>query len=338
MDERSKQIKNAESEFNKGWTLSLKAFDTDALKCFHCALEIQEHWLGKNHTSTAKTYYQIASCLHNQKRFQESLVFHRRAYEAWNNGKNEAQCTSYAQQTLMGIEEALKALGMNEESVTEYLDGLELAVEKRKSGKLYHERHDYEQATLEYEMALALHESAVGQYHPDTADLYCDLARVLHDLGDHQDAIEKYQMAAMIYRTSLGENHPTVAKLSCEIAEIHLRSDDGDLDVAEILFEDAYNIYSESLGRSHPDTVRAFSCLCAVRKEKPQSSSNMLALTEEASERSQDLEEILLCGCCQVNEFSGDPSSDCAPVMSRACGHSICKSCVQRLKTSKCPL
>lgn len=39
----------------------------------------------------------------------------------------------------------------------------------------------------------------------------------------------------------------------------------------------------------------------------------------------------LICGCCQTTMFSSNPNSrDCAPVSSRACSHTICKSCVQK--------
>jgi len=36
-----------------------------------------------------------------------------------------------------------------------------------------------------------------------------------------------------------------------------------------------------------------------------------------------------LCGCCQINTFSSNPASlDRAPLSSRSCGHTICRSCV----------
>jgi hypothetical protein len=37
-----------------------------------------------------------------------------------------------------------------------------------------------------------------------------------------------------------------------------------------------------------------------------------------------------LCGCCQTTTFSSNPTSlDRAPVSSRVCGHTICRSCVE---------
>jgi hypothetical protein len=45
----------------------------------------------------------------------------------------------------------------------------------------------------------------------------------------------------------------------------------------------------------------------------------------------QALLEDLICGCCQTNVFSSNPTSrECAPISSRACSHTICKSCVQK--------
>ena len=105
---------------------------------------------------------------------------------------------SYTQQTQLGIKQALETQGMDADSIQEYLDGLKDAVEKRKSGKVYHQRGDCEQTSWEYQMALALQESAIGQFHPNTADLYCDLAGVFKDFGDSYDqAISEYQTAGI---------------------------------------------------------------------------------------------------------------------------------------------
>jgi hypothetical protein len=42
-------------------------------------------------------------------------------------------------------------------------------------------------------------------------------------------------------------------------------------------------------------------------------------------------DDELSCGCCQIVSFSSDPNSrDRAPISSRACDHTICKSCVQK--------
>lgn len=39
----------------------------------------------------------------------------------------------------------------------------------------------------------------------------------------------------------------------------------------------------------------------------------------------------LMCGCCQTTSFSSDPNSrDRAPISSRSCSHTICKSCVEQ--------
>jgi hypothetical protein len=41
--------------------------------------------------------------------------------------------------------------------------------------------------------------------------------------------------------------------------------------------------------------------------------------------------DAVQCGCCQIATFSSNPNhQDRAPISSRNCGHSICKSCVQK--------
>ena len=62
------------------------------------------------------------------------------------------------------------------------------------------------------------------------------------------------------------------------------------------------------------------------RRDEPSKSKDM-----EDSGFEKDHHDDLICGCCQTTEFSSNPNSrDCAPISSRACSHTICKSCVQR--------
>ena len=54
----------------------------------------------------------------------------------------------------------------------------------------------------------------------------------------------------------------------------------------------------------------------------------------DTEQKRVDYNEARLCGCCQIVAFSANPNNrDRAPISSRSCGHSICKSCV-----SKCHL
>ena len=46
--------------------------------------------------------------------------------------------------------------------------------------------------------------------------------------------------------------------------------------------------------------------------------------------------EEFLCGCCQTTYFSSNPTSiDRAPMSSRACGHTICRACVENCHLSQ---
>ena len=48
-------------------------------------------------------------------------------------------------------------------------------------------------------------------------------------------------------------------------------------------------------------------------------------------QKNESDQDDLMCGCCQTTLFSSNPSSrDRAPISSRACDHTICKSCVQQ--------
>lgn len=48
-------------------------------------------------------------------------------------------------------------------------------------------------------------------------------------------------------------------------------------------------------------------------------------------QKPHSLHDDLICGCCQTTVFSSNPNCrERAPVSSRACSHSICKSCVQQ--------
>lgn len=45
----------------------------------------------------------------------------------------------------------------------------------------------------------------------------------------------------------------------------------------------------------------------------------------------EPMHDDLICGCCQTTVFSSNPNCrDAAPISSRTCSHTICKSCVQK--------
>lgn len=61
-------------------------------------------------------------------------------------------------------------------------------------------------------------------------------------------------------------------------------------------------------------------------EERPTTKSNPINSSSQNIKRSS-LEESLQCGCCH-QLFSRDPLDPRIPILSRACGHSVCRSCV----------
>jgi tetratricopeptide (TPR) repeat protein len=76
----------------------------------------------------------------------------------------------------------------------------------------------YTEARRLYERALAIHERALGEEHPDTARNLNNFANLLVRLGSYEEARRLYQRVLAIREKYLGEDHPDTEKLRQNLA------------------------------------------------------------------------------------------------------------------------
>ena len=100
-----------------------------------------------------------------------------------------------------------------------------------------------------YEEALGVLKDALGEEHPEVADLHYRLARALME-RDAAEAAGHFRDALSAYLRIYGERHSKVAMVRYTFAT--LREREGDASEAERLYRASAATYEQSLGREHP--------------------------------------------------------------------------------------
>ena len=133
----------------------------------------------------------------------------------------------------------------------------------------------YKEAEPLFQSALEIRKTALGKYHPDTADTIHNLALLYRSQGRYEEAEPLCQSALEIRKTALGEIHPDTVHSLGSLALLY-RSQ-GRYEEAEPLFQSALEIRRTALGNLHPDTA---------------TSLNNLALLYESQERYEEAEPL----------------------------------------------
>jgi CHAT domain-containing protein/tetratricopeptide (TPR) repeat protein len=120
----------------------------------------------------------------------------------------------------------------------------------------------YAEATAAAREALALRERALGQGHPDTAELLNNLALLLEAQGDYDAAGPLYERALALLEADLGPDHPDVAVGLNNLAGLLFAQ--GDYDAARRLHERALAIREAALGPDDPETASSLSNLALL--------------------------------------------------------------------------
>ena len=199
----------AEIQFSRGFDLLYKVHDNGAaLREFHKSLKIREDILGKDHRDTGKTYCFVGHALRESRDYDNALGQYRSALrilvallgKTHNHTKDVISC----------VDDVLKAKGMPDEKVSDYLTCLLTSMEHKRNGDELMETNggDYDLAIQAYKKALVVEEIAVvGKYHPDTAEIYSKIGSCLARAGDLKNACVEYGNALSIYAVTLGSEH-----------------------------------------------------------------------------------------------------------------------------------
>ena len=196
----------AEVQFSRGFDLLYKVHDNEAaLAEFRKCLAIRESILGKDHRDTGKTYCFVGHALREKRDYEEAVGQYRSALRILVAllGKDH----NHTKDVLACIDDVLKARGMNDGDAADYRGHLLDSMEHKRNGDTLSEEGDYDKAVEEYKLALAIETVAEGKHHPDTGDIYAQIANCLARQGELKKACIEYGNALAIYAVTLGGDH-----------------------------------------------------------------------------------------------------------------------------------
>lgn len=200
----------AEVQFSRGFDLLYKLHDNEAaLTEFHKSLKTREDILGKDHRDTGKTYCFVGHTLREMRDFDNALSQYRSALRILVAlvGKNH----NHTKDVISCVDDVLKAKGLPDEEVSDYLTCLLTSMEHKRNGDELMESNgggDFDLAIQAYKKALVVEEiEGIGKYHPDTAEIYSKIGSCLARIGDLKRACVEYGNALSIYAVTLGSDH-----------------------------------------------------------------------------------------------------------------------------------
>jgi tetratricopeptide (TPR) repeat protein len=109
---------------------------------------------------------------------------------------------------------------------------------------------DLQGAKENFERALKIAKSRIGENHPDVARYLNNLGTVVEQMGDFQRTKEMYERALKIDEVNFGENHPALAIQTYNLANAMF--DLGKIDDARLMYERSLKIHETVFGPNHP--------------------------------------------------------------------------------------
>ena len=112
---------------------------------------------------------------------------------------------------------------------------------------------NYMKAVVCYEKALAINETILDTKHPDSINIYSNIADTYSKQGDYAKAVLWYDKVLTIREQVLGEEHPGTVNTCYSIAKVYYKQKD----YANALqwYDKTLIIREKVLGTEHPDTA-----------------------------------------------------------------------------------
>mmetsp|Transcript_2097 Transcript_2097/g.4855 ORF Transcript_2097/g.4855 Transcript_2097/m.4855 type:complete len:502 (+) Transcript_2097:208-1713(+) len=196
----------AEVQFSRGFDLLYKVHDNDAaLVEFRKCLVIRERILGKDHRDTGKTYCFVGHALREQREYDDAVGQYRSALRILVAllGKDH----NHTKDVISCIDDVLKAKGLPDPEVSDYLTTLLSSMEHKRNGDEFGEEGNFDMAVGEYKKALIVERIPEAKYHPDTGEIYSKIGACLARQGELKRACVEYGNALSIYAVTLGSDH-----------------------------------------------------------------------------------------------------------------------------------
>ena len=121
---------------------------------------------------------------------------------------------------------------------------------------------EYRKAEELCEKSLRIRERVLGEWHPETAAGYNNLAFLYGKQGEYSKAEELYEKSLRIKERVLGEGHPSTATSYNNLAGIY--ENQGEYSKAEELYKKSLRICERVLGEEHPDTAESYNNLAGI--------------------------------------------------------------------------
>ena len=126
-------------------------------------------------------------------------------------------------------------------------------------GATYRDLGIYPEAQRQFDRALNLRRTVLGDNHPDSLFSARSLATVYHNQGKYALAGPLYAKVLEVQRRVLGERNPETLQSMFDLAVLY--ADQGKLAEAEPLFAKTLEVRRSVLGEDHPDTLQSLSTL-----------------------------------------------------------------------------
>jgi tetratricopeptide (TPR) repeat protein len=228
------------------------------------ALHIREHRLGLNHPEVASTLNNLARLHYDQGQYVQAELICKRAY-------------AICEQTV-GVEHLTTMFTLRNQALLSCTCG------------------HYTQAIALYQQAMAISHKLVGELHPYVASLLHDMAACYHLQADYTQAETLYQQALLIREQALGSNHPDVALTLHQLARLYydqakygqlqplftlerpassnemenvilFSPDQEKYAQAELLYQRALSIMTQTLGSHHRDVAQLLEHYAALLRK-----------------------------------------------------------------------
>eukprot|EP00555_Chaetoceros_dichaeta_P015442 CAMPEP_0198275746 /NCGR_PEP_ID=MMETSP1447-20131203/64940_1 /TAXON_ID=420782 /ORGANISM="Chaetoceros dichaeta, Strain CCMP1751" /LENGTH=509 /DNA_ID=CAMNT_0043970641 /DNA_START=48 /DNA_END=1577 /DNA_ORIENTATION=- len=221
-DDISSDLKFARLCYDVGRVMKETNDYDKAIELYEKALAVREEVLGKEHTSTAATYNNIAMVMKKQGDLDEALKMHHKC---------------------LAVKE--KVLGEEHTSTANTYNNIAMVMKQQ---------GDIDGALKMYHKCLVVREKVLGEEHTSTATTYGTIASAMKEKGDIDGALKMYHKCLAVEEKVLGEEHTSTSITYWNVGRI--LQDKGDIDAALEMFHKTLTAEEKVYGKGHKETLQ----------------------------------------------------------------------------------
>jgi tetratricopeptide (TPR) repeat protein len=238
------------------------------LKFFETVLDAQIK--ANNHQKLPACNANVASMLHKQGEYEDSLLFYKKALDALN--KLESPDPQTKAMYISNVAKAQMALGRDDAALVLYKDALDIRDKECESndpsliqtfhtiGHIYRKRQNWNEALKQYTEALKRQLSPLdSRLLSDSSSIaftYICIGIVFNEQAKYQDALESFLEALKQQKQHLSEQHPILAFLYNNIGAMYYKTKRYDLALENQL--ECLEIESKALPNDHKTFTQTY--------------------------------------------------------------------------------